>query len=140
MRVVLDTNVVVSALLWGGVPYRLLQLSVAGEIDLLTSPTLLSELADVLGRAEFASRIDAQNVSLSQLLTQYQALCLNVLPQSVPAVIAADPADDHVLACAVEGHADMIVSGDRHLHSLGGAYCGIAIAKPAQAIRIIEAG
>ena len=57
MRVVLDTNIVISALLWGGLPYRLLQLAVAGEIEVLTSPALLAELAEVLERTHLASRI-----------------------------------------------------------------------------------
>ena len=47
MRVVLDTNIVISALLWRGDPYRLLQLGVAGEFELLTSPVLIAELAEV---------------------------------------------------------------------------------------------
>lgn len=138
MRVVLDTNIVISALLWGGLPYRLLQLAVAGEIEVLTSPALLAELADVLERTHLASRIASQNMSPGQLLAQYQSLARNVTPQSVPVVIAADPDDDQVLACAVEGHADLIVSGDRHLHSLGGKYSGISIVRAAEAVKRIE--
>ena len=137
MRVVLDSNIVVSALLWGGLPYRLLQLAVAGEIELLTSPALLAELADVLGRTHLAPRIASQNMSPEQLLAQYQSFAQLVSPDSVPAVIAADPDDDEVLAYAVAGHADLIVSGDRHLHSLGGSYSGIAIVRAAEAVRII---
>ena len=138
MRVVLDTNIVISALLWGGLPYRLLQLAVAGEIEVLTSPALLVELAEVPERTHLASRIASQNMSSAQLLAQYQSLARNVTPQSVPVVIAADPDDDQVLACAVEGHADLIASGDRHLHSLGGKYSGISIVKAAEAVKRIE--
>lgn len=139
MRVVLDTNIIVSALLWSGLPYRLLQLGVAGEIELLTSPALLAELADVLGRNHLAPRIVSQNMSPEQLLAQYQSFAQRVSPDSVPAVIAADPDDDEVLACAVAGHADLIVSGDRHLHTLGGSYSGIVIVRAAEAVRIIAA-
>ncbi|MFI4938865.1 MAG: putative toxin-antitoxin system toxin component, PIN family [Burkholderiales bacterium] len=140
MRVVLDTNIVVSALVWGGVPYRLLQLCQAGEIEIVTSPVLIAELADVLARPQFAPRIAAQDTSAIALVTQYQSFVQSVSPQSVPAVIAADPDDDHVLACAVAGHADLIVSSDKHLHSLGGQYNGIPIVKASEAVRIIEAG
>ena len=59
---------------------------------------------------------------------------------SIPAVIADDQEDDQVLACAVAGHADLIVSGDKHLHSLGGQYHGIPIVKAGEAVKIIEAG
>ena len=50
MRLVLDTNVVVSALVWGGVPHKLIAAAAAGDIELVTSPALLAELHDVLGR------------------------------------------------------------------------------------------
>ena len=130
----------VSALLWGGLPYRLMQLAVAGEIELVTSPALIAELAEVLERPHLKPRITAQNVSPGQLLAQYQSFAQSVVPQSVPAVIATDPDDDQVLACAVAGHAELIVSGDRHLHTLGGSYRGIAILRAAQAVKLFDTG
>jgi len=74
------------------------------------------------------------------LVALYQSLAQSVSPQSVPVVIAADPDGDHVLACAVAGCADLIVSSDKHLHSLGGQYKGIPIVRASEAVRIIEAG
>ena len=61
-------------------------------------------------------------------------------PTSVPRVIANDADDDHVLACALAANADLIVSGDKHLLSLGGEYQGIRIITPAEAIQVVEAG
>ena len=60
-------------------------------------------------------------------------------PANVPRVIANDPDDDHVLACALAAQADLIVSGDKHLHSLGGHYQGIRIVDAAMAMEIISA-
>ncbi|MFA6312052.1 MAG: hypothetical protein WCV99_15455 [Sterolibacterium sp.] len=54
--------------------------------------------------------------------------------------IAADLSDDQVLACALTANADLIVSGDKQLHSLGGKYNGIRIVRPAEAVSIVEAG
>ena len=73
------------------------------------------------------------------IVTELRRLAYMVAPQEVPRVIEHDGDDDHVLACALAGRADMIVSGDRHLHSLGGQYQGIPIVTPAQAIQRIAA-
>ena len=48
-----------------------------------------------------------------------------------------DPDDDQVLACAVAANADLIISGDKHLHDLGGSYNDIRIVTPAQAVQLI---
>ena len=138
MRVVLDTNIVVSALLWGGVPYRLLVHAQMGVIELVTSPTLIAELNMVLARTHLGVRVTAQNMTVDGLVAQYQALAHIITPQFVPAIVANDPDDDHVLACAVEGGANLIVSGDKHLLNLGGQYLGIPIARAGDALRIIE--
>ena len=68
VTVVLDTNVVVSALLWGDTPYRLLQAATEGEIELYTSPALLAELATMLARRHLAPRPQAQHSSVEQAL------------------------------------------------------------------------
>ena len=62
------------------------------------------------------------------------------MPKAIPPTITADLSDDNVLSCAVAASADLIVSGDKHLHSLGGQYNGIRIVMPAVMTRMIEAG
>ena len=64
MRLVLDTNVVVSALIWGGVPYKLIEAAAAGDNELVTSSALLAELRDVLGREHLVSRLAKQRSSV----------------------------------------------------------------------------
>ena len=80
MRLVLDTNVVVSALVWGGVPYRLIEAAAAGDVELVTSPALLAELRDVLGRQHLASRLAQQRSSVEQAIGLYAELAISVSP------------------------------------------------------------
>lgn len=71
MRLVLDTNVVASALLWGGEPGRLLRLARERRIAAFTSTALLAELADILGRRKFEYKIAASLMSVDQLVDRY---------------------------------------------------------------------
>jgi uncharacterized protein len=119
MRAVADTNVVVSGLLWHGPPRRVLDLARAGSLTLFTSPALVVELEEVLGRAKFARRLAMAETNSFDLSLGYAALAHIVRPDEVPPVIAEDPDDDEVLACAVAARADLIISGDSHLLGLG---------------------
>lgn len=138
MRVVADTNTVISGLLWeGGPPRQLIDIALAGRIELYTSAFLLDELAEVLGRAKFSHKLSASSLSAEQLVWRYARLAKRVRPVAVVQVIRGDPDDDHVLACALAAEAEMIISGDRHLRALGD-YRGIRIVNPAAAITLIE--
>jgi uncharacterized protein len=111
VKVVLDTNVLVSALIFpGGLPEQIYGLALEGEIDLVTSSPLLVELARVLA-VKFGwarSRID-------RALTQVLRVADLVDPTATINEVRADPADNRVLEAAAEGKADVIVSGDRDL-------------------------
>jgi putative PIN family toxin of toxin-antitoxin system len=126
MRAVADTNVVVSGLLWQGPPRRVLDLARAGTLELFTSPALLVELEDVLGRRKFARRLQAAGVDPRDLVLGYAALARVVVPTEKPAAVPEDPDDDEVVACAMAARAEIIVSGDRHLRNLG-TFRGIRI-------------
>jgi putative PIN family toxin of toxin-antitoxin system len=119
MRVVADSNTVVSGLLWDGTPRQLLDAARAGQIVLFTSAVLLAELEDVLLRNKFAQRLTLAGVDAHILVFGYAALATLVEPATIAPVILADPDDDAVLACAIAAQADTIVSGDRHLLALG---------------------
>ena len=138
MRLVIDTNVVVSGLLWLGNPGRLLEAAALGQVTLYTSPALLAELAAILTTPKLTRPIVRSGMTLDDLLARYVNVAIVVQPTAVPRIVPNDPDDDQALAAAVEAHADLIVSGDKDLHSLGGSYNGIRIVTPAQAVQLIS--
>lgn len=126
MRVVADTNTVVSGLLWHGAPRQILDAARAERIELFTSAVLLAELEDVLGREKFAQRLALVGLTASELVLGYAALATLIEPAAIEPVIVEDPEDDAVLGCAVAARAKVIVSGDSHLLKLK-SYQGIPI-------------
>jgi len=81
VRIVLDTNVVISALIWGGVPRQLLDLGRDSQTTFFTSSLLLNELADVLERDKFASLLAVQDITPTFLMQRYGMLANLVKPQ-----------------------------------------------------------
>jgi putative PIN family toxin of toxin-antitoxin system len=137
VRIVLDTNVVISALLWRGEPFRLLRAIRQNEhAQLFTSPALLHEMAEVLTRPPLAKRLALINLTARNALAAYIDAVELVRPISTPAVVAADPDDDQVVAAAVAAQAEFLVTGDHELLALG-SYQGIRIVSPAEAVRIV---
>lgn len=137
MRLVLDTNVVVAGLLWSGHPRHLLDLAIDEAVMLFSSPALLDELTRTLRYPKLAKRIEQFGTAPSAFAVHYNALVTLLSPTQVPRVIENDADDDQILACAVAAQADLIVTGDKHLLSLGGQYQGIPIVTPAQAVQLI---
>jgi putative PIN family toxin of toxin-antitoxin system len=111
VRIVLDTNVLISALLFGGNPRKILDLIIRGEIVLCLSESITSELAAVLQRSKFGFSHEIVN----QIIPELSAISEFVLPSKKIQEIKADEADNRVLECADEASADYIVSGDAHL-------------------------
>jgi putative PIN family toxin of toxin-antitoxin system len=136
-RLVLDTNVAVAGLLWSNHSRRLLDLAADETVSLYSSPALIDELAHTLAYPKLARRLAVLDTTPDVLLARYSALVSMVSPEQVPRVIAHDADDDQVLACALTAQAGLIVSGDKHLLSLGGHYNGIPILTPAQAVQQI---
>jgi putative PIN family toxin of toxin-antitoxin system len=135
VRLVLDTNVVASALLWGGVPRLLLQAGREKHVELFTSAPLLAELTDILGRRKFDKKIAASALTVDQLVDRYAALTALVRPLPTPR-IAPDPDDDVVIGTALAAKADLVVTGDKPLLSVAD-YQGVRIVGVSQAFGII---
>lgn len=116
MRLVLDTNVVVSATLWRGAPYRLLELlRPPGDwISVYASAAMLNELTEVLLRPAMTQRLAAISRTPADVLRDYLTVVEVVEPASLHAV-ARDPDDDIVIGTAVAAGAELVVTGDKPL-------------------------
>lgn len=133
VRLVLDTNIVVSGLIWGGIPRRLLDLSGNDQVTLFTSSVLLDELADVLERDKFSALLATQEITPEFLMQRYGMLAKLVKPQAIERTVR-DIDDDAVIATALAAQVDVIVSGDNDLLVLH-PYQGIQIRNAADALR-----
>ena len=114
MKVVADTNSLVSAIIFGGNPQAVLDLAQEGQIELFVSDAILAETARI-----FRDKFHRTAEELRSDMLALEALTTRVQPVESVTVIEADPTDDRILECAVTAGAERIVSGDRHLLSLG---------------------
>ena len=139
MRIVADTNTVVSGLLWQGAPRRLIDACRGETLTLITSPVLLAELAEVLARDKFAGRILRAGLSARALVDDYADIVHVITPDALPEPASRDPDDDAVLACAIAARVDAIVSGDADLLTMD-SFHGIPILSARQAVQKLEPG
>ena len=126
MRIVIDTNIWISGLLWRGLPWKLLCLAEAGEVELCMAPSMLVELAEVLSYERLQPRLEQLRLTAAELVAYAMDLASILEVSEGPLIVVADSDDDVFLRCAVVADAACVVSGDNHLLDLG-AYAGIPI-------------
>ncbi len=129
MRVVIDTNVLMSGIFFGGVPGRILGAWAEGQLELVLSPDILAEYRRV--GAELAVRYPEREEALYPVLAlvAMNAVLVHAAPLSAP--VSPDPDDDKFLAAAKQAGATAIVSGDRDLLNVSG-WQNIAVLTPRQ--------
>ncbi len=131
MRIVLDTNIIVSCYLTPhGRVARIVDLWEQGAFDLLTSEVILKEYVRVLHYPRLRPVHRLTDAKLAEIEESFREFTELVEPDETPAVVADDPDDDHSLARADSGAADCLVTGDPHLLKLG-SYKGMPILSPA---------
>lgn len=130
-KVVFDTNVFISAILFGGNPRKILELAREGEIRLFTSSAILLELAEKLYIKFQWSQEEIKDVVLG-----IGAFTQTVKPQTKIHKITADPDDNRILECAIKAKADFIISGDKH-HMLSlKEFEGVKIVSPTEFLEV----
>ena len=136
MKVVLDTNVLVSAFLRDkGKPAQIL--SQNSRFELLICEEILAELTDVLNRPRIRRKETYLEHRVQEFLGQLRSSSTWIAVIEVENIVPHDPPDNVVLACAVEGGADYLVSGNLHLLDLK-QHRGVKIVMPAQFLEIIN--
>lgn len=124
--VVYDTNVLISGMIWGGVPYDCIALAQRNIVEAVTCTEILEEFSRKLTTKFNASPLQAAEM-VTELLNFHQSIKITNQLQNV----TADPDDDKIIECAIAGNATHIVTGDKkHLLPLG-SYQGILIVKAA---------
>jgi putative PIN family toxin of toxin-antitoxin system len=110
-KIVLDTNVIISAFGWQGAPHEIFKKCISGHLNLILSPPLLSELKRVLAYPKFNFNQDEIDEFLAIIIETVEIvepeLTINLIPQ--------DSSDNRVLECAVTADCEFIISGDKHL-------------------------
>jgi uncharacterized protein len=125
VRAVLDTNVLISAIVFGGVPRQILEAAVAGAVQLYVSEDTMAEFRDVLSRPGFGLSAHLLRATVSEL----GSLAEWVGPTQRISVVREDSADNRILECAIAASAEYLVSGDKHLLKLK-SHSGIEVVSP----------
>jgi len=134
MRVVLDTNVLISGTFWTGDSFRVLEGIDQGKAEIIISEELISEYDDVLTREEIAEKIENKSLVIRDIVQKVISRAKIVEPSEKFDILKEDPDDNIILDCAFEGKVDFIVSQDKHLLRLG-EFKGIKIVSPEEFLR-----
>ncbi|MBI1869969.1 MAG: putative toxin-antitoxin system toxin component, PIN family [Chlamydiae bacterium] len=114
IKVVLDTNILISAIVFGGKPKKILEMAIKGKISIAVSHPLIQELRGVLEGNKFQYPEEATEIILTELISVGEM----VSPTEKISVISNDPPDNRILECAITAKANCIVSGDHDLFTL----------------------
>ena len=125
MKIVLDTNVLISGIFFSGSPYQILKAWREGKIKIIASEEILSEYQRV---AEELSR-QFPSVDIDRILELITIHAELVDASDFQVTICEDPDDNKFIACALASKSKTIVSGDKHLINITG-YKGIQVVKP----------
>jgi uncharacterized protein len=133
-RIVVDSNVIVSGFLFGGVPAQVISILVDGHARCFTSLAILDEVREVLQRPKFGLSAE---LALA-FVEEFHQLCQVVTPTTRVRAIADDRDDNMVLECAAAAEVQFIVSGDTHLQTLG-QWISIRMVSPAEMVKELRA-
>lgn len=140
-RVVIDTNILVSAILTPkGNPAKILKLVLEGKLNLIISPTILEEARQVFNYPKLIKLLKKNKITKKEVydVLDKMSKVAFITPDKLEIeAIPHDPADNKILSCSLEGEADFIISGDHHLLDLK-IFQGAKIVDPVTFLKIIK--
>lgn len=113
IKAVLDTNIIISALFWKGLPCEIVKSGIGGEFQMITSEEILMEI-----KGKLESKFNAPQDKINELIKIILVNSFVVIPTCEIKAVKIDPNDDKIIECAIAGEAHFIVSGDKHLLDL----------------------
>jgi len=122
MKVVYDTNIIISGLLFSGKQRELLKYVIDHSVQLIISHSIIEEIGDVITRSKFKVHRELQVISVAELIE----LSKLVHPTKKVNIVENDLDDNMIIECAIEGNAEFIITGDSDLLKIG-SYEGIKI-------------
>ncbi len=114
MRIVVDTNVIASAIFFGGKPYQLLHYIMEDRVDVVASKEIVDEYEEIVLRLKQKYPSISTRIPLQEILSRFE-----IIRVSSDIHVSRDPDDDKFISCAVDGKCLYIVSGDSDLLSIG---------------------
>ncbi|HZZ15617.1 MAG TPA: putative toxin-antitoxin system toxin component, PIN family [Candidatus Sulfotelmatobacter sp.] len=133
MRIVMDTNVIVSALVFGGVPRQGLELADSGRCEFFYSPPIQDEVRRVL-----EEKFGWSGAKMDEVLPKLWKIGTPIVPHHRVEAVRDDPDDNRILECALSAQAKFVVSGDRHLLRLR-SYMSVSIVSPREFLEMYYA-
>ncbi|MFA5993230.1 MAG: putative toxin-antitoxin system toxin component, PIN family [Candidatus Pacearchaeota archaeon] len=137
MRVVLDTNVLVSGTFWTGVSFKILKMIDSGKFSLILSPEIINEYYETINFDEIIEKVNMKNLIANEIVQKVISNSMIVKSLQKLDIVKEDSDDNIILECAVEGNAEYILSYDRHLLNLK-EFNNIKILAPEEFLNIAE--
>ena len=137
MKLVLDTNVLVSGTFWTGDSYKIIKKIDLNEIVLVLSKELIEEYSETINSDEIMEKAESKDLIINATVKRIFSSAIIVFPQEKLNVVKEDSDDNRILECAVEGKVNYIISQDNHLLKLR-EFQEIKILTPEEFLKIIE--
>ena len=135
LRVTLDTNVLMSGILWDGEASKLLRLVEEKKIQCFVSIEILAEYDRVIRSSEIMDKVCDYDIRIKSAVIKIIEICSIVEPKTKILAIKEDPDDDKILECAIEAKVDYIITYDQHILKLK-EFSGIKIVSPSEFLRL----